>query len=78
MKTVKEKTSPYHTDKAVRTKIDNLLKQNSTIWCNLGTGSSLDSKTRKEGEKRWRVLSKEIKALDEEFYNIVCPYGIDS
>ena len=75
---VKKEISPYYTNKKVRRKIDNLLSQNSVIWSNLGTGSAEDSKTRKEGEKRWKALAKEIKVLDEEFYKVVCPYGIDS
>ena len=74
----KDGSSPYYTNKKVRGKIDKILEKNTSIWANLGTGSFNDPKTRKEGDKRWKVLAKEIKALDEAFYKAVCPYGIDS
>ena len=70
--------SPYYANKKVRGKIDKLLQKNSVIWSNIGTGSKEDPITREEGNKRWKTLAKEIKALDEEFYKIVCPYGADS
>tara|TARA_R100001244_G_scaffold98004_1_gene73250 strand:+ start:438 stop:674 length:237 start_codon:yes stop_codon:yes gene_type:complete len=78
MKTNKDKSSPYYTDKEVKAEIDIILQQNSVIWSNLGTGSNEDSKTRKEGEKKWKALSNKIKSLDGEFYKVICPYGIDS
>tara|TARA_Y100001973_G_scaffold100926_1_gene162964 strand:- start:600 stop:830 length:231 start_codon:yes stop_codon:yes gene_type:complete len=74
----KDVKSPYFTNKKVRKKIDKILEQNASIWANLGTDTPKDLKTRKEGEKQWRALSKEIKTLDEAFYKVICPYGIDS
>ena len=71
-------TSPYYTNKAVKEKIDKLLHQNSIIWSNIGTKSNVDCATRKAGEKAWQALASKIKDLDERFYNVVCPYGIDS
>ena len=74
----KDSTSPYYTDKDVKVEIDALLKANAVIWSNLGTGSKVDCATRKAGEKAWHALASKIKDLDEAFYNVVCPYGIDS
>jgi len=76
----KDKTnkSPYYTDKTVREEIDKLLKANSAIWSNINTNSPIDCGTRKAGEKAWKALANKIKKLDESFYNIVCPHGIDS
>lgn len=78
MKVRKDGTSPYYTNKSVRKKIDKLLHENSKIWSNLGTGTNLDFKSRKEGEKEWGRIAKKIKELDQSFFKIVCPYGIDS
>lgn len=77
-KKVKELKSPYYTNNLVRSKIDELLHENCVIWSNLGTGTTLDSKSREEGEKYWAKIAKEIKSLDEAFFNTVCPHGIDS
>ena len=68
----------YNTNKSIRAKIDKLLEENAKIWCNLGTGTPLDVGTRKKGEGKWRKIAKQIKQLDEQFFNRVCPYGIDS
>tara|TARA_R110000850_G_scaffold233393_1_gene358308 strand:- start:256 stop:492 length:237 start_codon:yes stop_codon:yes gene_type:complete len=78
MKERKDGTSPYYTNKAVKAKIDRLLQMNSIIWSNIGTNSTTDCKTRKKGEEIWHSLSNQIKELDEKFYNVVCPHGIDS
>jgi len=78
MKERKDGTSPYYTNKAIKIRIDQLLKENAIIWSNIGTNTNTDCKTRKEGEKAWHVLASKIKELDEVFYNMVCPYGIDS
>tara|TARA_Y100001973_G_scaffold62349_1_gene91497 strand:+ start:311 stop:547 length:237 start_codon:yes stop_codon:yes gene_type:complete len=78
MKERKDGTSPYYTNKSVKSKIDKLLNENSIIWSNMGTGTSLDLKTREEGEKRWGQLALKIKELDETYFNVICPYGIDS
>ena len=48
------------------------------IWANLGTDTPLDIGTREKGERKWKKLAKQIKELDEEFFNLICPYGIDS
>lgn len=77
-KTRKDGTSPYHTNKKVRAKIDNLLNENSIIWSNMGTGTPLDLKTREDGEARWKEISSKIKDLDESFFKVICPYGADS
>jgi len=78
MKTRKDGTSPYFTNKSVRAKIDKLLHENAVIWSNLGTGTTLDDRSRGEGEKSWAVIATKIKELDESFFNRICPYGIDS
>ena len=70
--------SKYKTNKQIKEKIDKLLLENSQIWSNLGTGTSLDLKTREKGERRWKQLARKIKELDEQVYNRLCPYGIDS
>ena len=68
----------YATNKSIKSKIDKLLEENAKIWCNLGTETDLDVGTRKRGEKKWKELAKKIKVLDEQFFNRICPYGIDS
>jgi len=78
MKSRKDGTSPYYTNKSVKAKIDKLLNENSIIWSNMGTGTSLDLKTREGGEKKWGQLALKIKELDETYFNVICPYGIDS
>ena len=70
--------SKYKTNKTIRTKIDKLLIQNAEIWQNLGTETPLDVGTREKGDRRWKKLAKQIKELDERFFNRICPYGIDS
>jgi hypothetical protein len=72
MKVRKDGTSPYYTNKSVRKKINKLLHENSMIWSNLGTGTNLDFKSRKEGEKQWGRIAKKIKELDQSFFKIVC------
>ena len=74
----KDGTSPYYTNKKVRASIDKLLNDNSIIWSNIGTGTPLDLKTREAGEKKWGELALKIKELDESYFNVICPYGIDS
>jgi hypothetical protein len=78
MKQRKDGTSPYYTNKKVRTTIDNILNENSIIWSNMGTGTPLDLKSREEGESKWQELALRIKDLDETYFNVICPYGIDS
>ena len=78
MKQRKDGTSPYYTNKSVKSKVDKLLNENSIIWSNMGTGTPLDLKTREEGESKWQELALEIKDLDENYFNFICPYGIDS
>ena len=68
----------YYTNKTTRLKIDKLLQENVRIWSNLGTETEYDLKTRENGEKKWKQIAKQIKELDEQFFNQVCPYGIDS
>lgn len=68
----------YYTNKQTKIKIDKLLFENAQIWCNLGTESKLDVGTREKGERKWKKIAKQIKELDERFFNGVCPYGIDS
>ena len=78
MKQRKDGTSPYYTNKSVKSKIDKLLNENSIIWSNMETGTPLDLKTREAGEIKWQELALEIKKLDETYFNVICPYGIDS
>lgn len=78
MKQRKDGTSPYYTNKSIKSKVDKLLNENSIIWSNMGTGSPLDLKTREAGEIKWQELALEIKNLDEIYFNVICPYGIDS
>ena len=78
MKSRKDGTSPYYTNRKVRTTIDNILNENSIIWSNMGTGTPLDLKSREEGESKWQELALRIKDLDETYFNVICPYGIDS
>jgi|TARA_R110000796_G_scaffold33906_1_gene87687 hypothetical protein len=78
MKQRKDGTSPYYTNRKVRTTIDNILNENSIIWSNMGTGTPLDLKSREEGESKWQELALRIKDLDETYFNVICPYGIDS
>jgi len=68
----------YRTNKTIRAKIDKLLHENAQIWANLGTETPLDVGTRERGERKWKKIAKKIKELDEECYNKLCPYGIDS
>ena len=68
----------YKSNKSIRKRIDKLLEENAHIWANLGTETPLDVGTRKKGEHKWRLIAKKIKALDEIFFNQICPYGIDS
>ena len=68
----------YKTNKSIRKKIDRILFENAQIWANLGTETPLDVGTRKKGEHKWKQIAKKIKELDEPFFNLVCPYGIDS
>ena len=68
----------YKTNKSIRKKIDRILFENAQIWANLGTETPLDMGTREKGEKKWKKLAKKIKELDEQFFNRICPYGIDS
>ena len=68
----------YRTNKTIHAKIDRLLHENAQIWSNLGTDTPLDIGTREKGERKWKKLAKQIKELDEEFFNLICPYGIDS
>ena len=70
--------SKYRTNKTIRAKIDKLLEENAQIWANLGTETPLDVGTREKGERKWKKIAKQIKDIDEDSYNRLCPYGIDS
>ena len=66
---ITDKESPYWTDMEIRDKIDELLRQNAKIECNLGT----DSTPKQFGDaklKQNRLFNK-IKALDQKFYEII-------
>ena len=76
MKTRKDGTSPYYTNKAVKSRIDNLLAQNQVIQASLGTTASADLHTQEAADKAWAELALKIKDLDESFFNIICPYGV--
>jgi len=61
----------YYKDKKVKEKIDDLLRRNSSIIANFGTGSKYDVRTKANRDKEVKRLMKEIKLLDEVFYNVV-------
>lgn len=69
MSNIAARDSPYFTDLEVRSKIDELLRQNASIEANLGKDS-----TRKEIGKakvRQSRLFDQIKKLDNAFYEII-------
>lgn len=49
-------------------KVNELLKENASIWANLGTGSRLDLGTKEAANKRWEEILEEIKTLDTELW----------
>ena len=48
--------------------IAKLLKQNASNVCNSGTRSRLDIGGDKEVAKAWKLIQKEIKKIDKDFY----------
>ena len=56
----------YHTEKDIREKIDNLLRQNASILANLGTDST--DEERKTANDEWMKIAAKIKTLDIKFY----------
>lgn len=60
--------SKYYTNKKIRERIDKILERNATNCANLGTGTSLDLKTREAVEKAWCKMAETILKLDSDFY----------
>lgn len=60
--------TPYQTNKKIRKAIDKVLERNANNWANLGTGTSLDLKTKEATEEAWVNMSKIIYELDPEFW----------
>jgi hypothetical protein len=56
----------YHTDTDVRKQIDELLRQNALIQCNLGTDSTKEE--RAEAKRQWMELAVQIREIDPKFY----------
>ena len=63
--------SKYYTDASVRKKIDGLLEINACIQANLGTKSRYDMENPLAAEQIWYQFLVEIRALDEQFYNVI-------
>ena len=63
------KRSAYYEDETIRLQIDELLKQNMKIECNLGTDSTLSD--REEAENEQNKLFQQIKLLDNDFYESI-------
>tara|TARA_R100000544_G_scaffold27882_1_gene14603 strand:- start:2799 stop:2975 length:177 start_codon:yes stop_codon:yes gene_type:complete len=51
--------------------IAKLLEQNASNVCNSGTRSRLDIGGDKEVAKAWKLIQKEIKKIDKDFYEII-------
>lgn len=67
----KKELGLYHSNKKVRTRIDELLTQNARNVSCFGTDSIYDLKTQKAFDKAWEDIEEEIKTLDEVFYNVI-------
>jgi hypothetical protein len=58
----------YRTNKTVKAKIDDILFRCARIYCNLGTGTIFDLKTKECAKKTEQKWLKEIKDLDPQIY----------
>ncbi len=52
-------------------RISELLELNASHVANSGTGSRKDIGDEKEVAKAWKEIQKDIKRIDEEFYEII-------
>ena len=68
---MKKLTPKYYDNKAIRTKIDKLLKENASNVANSGTGSRKDIGGDKEVEDAWDKIQQKIKEIDPVFYEII-------
>ena len=65
----KRKDYKYNTNKAIRAKIDKILEECSIILANVNTGTPLDVGSREIAKKVEKKLLKQIKDIDEDFFN---------
>jgi hypothetical protein len=68
---MKKTTPKYYDNKAIRLKIDKLLKENCFNVANSNTGSSKDIGGDEEVELAWVSIQLKIKELDPLFYEII-------
>jgi len=69
---VKKKLTPkYNDNKAVKEKIDRLLKENASNVANSSTGSRLDIGDDDSVKEAWGIIQEKIKAIDPIFYEII-------
>ena len=68
---MKKLTPKYYDNKAIRTKIDKLLKENASNVANSDTGSRKDIGGDKEVQDAWDKIQQKIKEIDPVFYEII-------
>ena len=68
---MKKLTPKYYDNKAIRTKIDKLLKENASNVANSGTSSRKDIGGDKEVQDAWDKIQQKIKEIDPVFYEII-------
>ena len=52
-------------------RVHDLLRENASIWANLGTKSKLDLGTTEAAEARWKEILKEIYHLDRATWDMI-------
>ena len=52
-------------------RVQELLKENASIWANLGTKNKLDLGSEEAAEARWLEILEEIRELDAETWKMV-------
>ena len=67
----KKELGLYHTNKNVKLKIDELLKENARNVANFGTKGRFDLKTKKAFDIAWSDIALKIKDLDEKMYKVI-------
>tara|TARA_R100001460_G_C3463310_1_gene166230 strand:- start:219 stop:434 length:216 start_codon:yes stop_codon:yes gene_type:complete len=68
---MKKLTPKYYDNKAIRAKIDRLLKQNASNVANSGTSSQKDIGDDNSVKEAWGIIQEKIKAIDPVFYEII-------
>ena len=69
---VKKKLTPkYNDNKAIKEKIDRLLKENASNVANSSTGSRLDIGDDDSVKEAWGIIQEKIKAIYPMFYEII-------